>query len=134
MLSYRFSGNIKVTVKLFEQPFQTDKTGYLDVAEVFKLEHYVAVVRREYVESYEKRNPPSIPLTQMKKALRGKTSAEKSPRHVIQGAFDWPSASISLVFSVFIVQNLSWTMKPSEFCGARTAANAGSTTTSSWPS
>lgn len=52
------------------KPFQTDKTGYLDVAEVFKLEHYVAVVRREYVESYEKRNPPSIPLTQMKKALR----------------------------------------------------------------
>ncbi|XP_070768776.1 sorcin-like [Enoplosus armatus] len=46
-----------------------DKTGDLDVVEVFKLEHYVAVIRREYVESYESRNPPSVTQVQMKKAL-----------------------------------------------------------------
>ncbi|XP_075322633.1 penta-EF hand domain-containing protein 1-like [Odontesthes bonariensis] len=46
-----------------------DKTGDLDVVEWFKLEHYVAVVRREYVESYESSNPTSDTQTQMKKAL-----------------------------------------------------------------
>ncbi|XP_037309951.2 uncharacterized protein LOC119197600 [Pungitius pungitius] len=58
------------TARLLLTLMDADKTGYLDTVEVFKLEHYVAVVRREYLESYEKRNPPSIPLTQMKKALR----------------------------------------------------------------
>lgn len=59
----------------FNQLFQTDKSGDLDVVEVFKLEHYVAVARREYVESYERRNPASITQTQMKKTLsvRGNT-------------------------------------------------------------
>ncbi|XP_072249868.1 sorcin-like [Leuresthes tenuis] len=46
-----------------------DKSGDLDVVELFKLEHYVAVVRREYVESYESSNPPSVTQTQMKRAL-----------------------------------------------------------------
>ncbi|XP_067456533.1 uncharacterized protein [Thunnus thynnus] len=46
-----------------------DKSGDLDVLEFFKLEHYVAVTRREYVESYEGRNPPSVTETQMKKSL-----------------------------------------------------------------
>ncbi|KAM8870326.1 uncharacterized protein AB9W97_017213 isoform 2-T2 [Spinachia spinachia] len=58
------------TARLLLTYMDADKTGYLDVVEVFKLEHYVAVVRREYVENYEKSNPPSIPLGQMKKALR----------------------------------------------------------------
>ncbi|KAK1894962.1 Frizzled-1 [Dissostichus eleginoides] len=46
-----------------------DRSGDLNVVEVFKMEHYVAVVRREYVESYESRNPPSVTQTQMKRAL-----------------------------------------------------------------
>nr|XP_020473008.1 uncharacterized protein LOC109970049 isoform X2 [Monopterus albus] len=46
-----------------------DKTGDLGVVEFFKLEHYVAIVRREYLESYESRTPPSVTQTQMKKAL-----------------------------------------------------------------
>lgn len=73
--------------QLLNQHFQADKTGDLNVVEVFKLEHHVAVLRREYVESYEGRNPPSVTKTQMKKALslRGKTScsltaAQKLPR------------------------------------------------------
>lgn len=53
----------------FNQHFQADKTGDLDVVEVFKLEHYVAAARREYVESYESMNPPSVTQTQMRKAL-----------------------------------------------------------------
>lgn len=59
----------------FNRHFQADKTGDLDVVEVFKLEHYVAAARREYVESYESMNPPSVTQTQMKKALsaRGNT-------------------------------------------------------------
>ncbi|XP_054476925.1 uncharacterized protein LOC129109032 [Anoplopoma fimbria] len=57
------------TARLLLTLMDADKTGDLDVVEVFKLEHYVAVLRREYVESYEKRNPPSVIKTQMKKAL-----------------------------------------------------------------
>lgn len=49
--------------------FQADGSGDLDVVEVFKLEHYVAVVRREYVENYERRNPPAVTQNQMKKIL-----------------------------------------------------------------
>lgn len=55
--------------KLFNQHFQADKSRDVDVAEFFRLEHYVAITRREYVESYESRNPPSVTQTQMKKAL-----------------------------------------------------------------
>lgn len=49
--------------------FQADKSGDLDLAEVFKLEHFVSVVRREYVESYESGIPPTVTQTQMKKAI-----------------------------------------------------------------
>ncbi|XP_042354170.1 atrial natriuretic peptide-converting enzyme-like [Plectropomus leopardus] len=46
-----------------------DKTGDLNVVELFNLEHYVAAVRREYVESYERRTPPAVTQAQMKKIL-----------------------------------------------------------------
>ncbi|KAK5614958.1 hypothetical protein CRENBAI_008351 [Crenichthys baileyi] len=46
-----------------------DKTGNLDVVEFFKLEHYVAVIRREYVENYESRTQSAVTKTQMKKAI-----------------------------------------------------------------
>ncbi|XP_029307717.1 uncharacterized protein LOC115021411 [Cottoperca gobio] len=58
-----------MTARLLLTLMDADRTGDLDVVEVFKLEHYVAVVRREYVESYESRTPPSVTQTQMKKAL-----------------------------------------------------------------
>lgn len=57
------------TAHLLLTLMDADKTGDLDVVEVFKLETYVAVLRREYVESYETRTPPSVTQTQMKKAL-----------------------------------------------------------------
>ncbi|XP_056296243.1 uncharacterized protein LOC130210238 [Pseudoliparis swirei] len=57
------------TARLLLTLMDADKTGDLNVVEVFKLEHHVAVLRREYVESYEGRNPPSVTKTQMKKAL-----------------------------------------------------------------
>ncbi|KAM4736056.1 uncharacterized protein FYW61_006353 isoform 2-T2 [Anableps anableps] len=47
----------------------TDKTGDLDVVEFFKLEHYIASVRREYVENYDSRTPSVVTQTQMKKAV-----------------------------------------------------------------
>ncbi|XP_069034604.1 atrial natriuretic peptide-converting enzyme-like [Embiotoca jacksoni] len=46
-----------------------DKSGDLDVVEFFKLEHYVAVIRREYVGSYESSSPPSVTQNQMKRAM-----------------------------------------------------------------
>ncbi|XP_070821650.1 uncharacterized protein [Chaetodon trifascialis] len=57
------------TARLLLLLMDADKSGDLDVVELFKLEHYVAVARREYVESYERRNPPAITQTQMKKTL-----------------------------------------------------------------
>ncbi|KAE8289301.1 Frizzled-1 [Larimichthys crocea] len=55
------------TAHLLLTLMDADKTGDLDVVEVFKLEHYVAAARREYVESYESMNPPSVTQTQMKR-------------------------------------------------------------------
>ncbi|XP_071401879.1 uncharacterized protein [Centroberyx affinis] len=46
-----------------------DKSGNLDVMEFSKLEHYVGVTRREYLESYDWRNPGSVTEVQIKKAL-----------------------------------------------------------------
>ncbi|KAM6909968.1 sorcin-like [Xenentodon cancila] len=57
------------TARLLLVHVDEDKTADLDVVEFFKLEHYVAVIRREYVESYESRNPPAVTETQMKKAV-----------------------------------------------------------------
>lgn len=60
---------------LFNQHFQADQSGDLDVVEFFKLERFVGAIRREYVESYGSRNQPSVTENQMKKALvaRGMT-------------------------------------------------------------
>ncbi|AWP15819.1 frizzled -like 1 [Scophthalmus maximus] len=57
------------TARLLLTLMDADKTRDLDVVEFFKLEHYVAVIRREYVESYERTNPSSVTQTQMKRAL-----------------------------------------------------------------
>ncbi|CAB1445907.1 unnamed protein product [Pleuronectes platessa] len=57
------------TARLLLTLMDADHTGDLDVLELFKLEHYVAIIRREYVESYESRNPSSVTQTQMEKAL-----------------------------------------------------------------
>ncbi|XP_068425090.1 uncharacterized protein [Clinocottus analis] len=57
------------TARLLLTLMDVDKSRDLDVVEVFKLEHHVAVLRREYVESYEGRSPPVVTQTQMKKAL-----------------------------------------------------------------
>ncbi|XP_029360766.1 uncharacterized protein LOC115045294 [Echeneis naucrates] len=57
------------TARLLLVLMDADKTGDLNVLEFFKLQHYVAVVRREYVESYESMNPNSVTKTQMRKAL-----------------------------------------------------------------
>lgn len=53
----------------FNWHFQADKTGDLDVVEFFKLEHYVAAIRREYVGNYESRGPSAVTQTQMKKVV-----------------------------------------------------------------
>ncbi|KAK5891714.1 hypothetical protein CesoFtcFv8_012164 [Champsocephalus esox] len=57
------------TARLLLTLMDADRSGDLNVVEVFKMEHYAALVRREYVESYESRNPPSVPQSQMKMAL-----------------------------------------------------------------
>ncbi|CAN9514450.1 unnamed protein product [Ophioblennius macclurei] len=46
-----------------------DNTEDLDPVEFFKLEHFVAKIRREYVESYESRNPPSVTSNQLKNTI-----------------------------------------------------------------
>lgn len=63
------------------QNFQADKSGDLDLTEVFKLEHFVSAVRREYVESYESRVPPSVTQKQLKRAI----SARGNNSTAIQG-------------------------------------------------
>ncbi|XP_023144140.2 uncharacterized protein LOC111580566 isoform X2 [Amphiprion ocellaris] len=57
------------TAQLLLTLVDTDKTRDLTAVEFFKLGHYVAAIRREYVESYESRNPPAVTETQMKKSL-----------------------------------------------------------------
>ncbi|TKS82594.1 Frizzled-7 [Collichthys lucidus] len=69
LMDVSFATRISLLVHLICTNFQADKTGDLDAVEVFKLEHYVAAARREYVESYESMNPPSVTQTQMKKVL-----------------------------------------------------------------
>lgn len=66
------------------QTFQADKSGDLDLTEVFKLEKFVSAVRREYVESYESRIPPSVTRKQLKKAIsaRGNNHTAAQRRHV----------------------------------------------------
>ncbi|KAM9852643.1 uncharacterized protein ACBR49_005704 [Aulostomus maculatus] len=60
------------TARLLVTLADADKTNDLDVVEVFKMEHYVAATRREYMETYERGNPPSVTQTQMKKTLSGR--------------------------------------------------------------
>lgn len=55
--------------------FQGDKSEDLNVVEVFNLEHYVAVTRREYVESYQGGISPTVTETQMKEALSVRSNA-----------------------------------------------------------
>ncbi|XP_072769154.1 uncharacterized protein [Nerophis lumbriciformis] len=57
------------TARMLVKLADADKSGDLDVVEFFKLEHYVAVTRREYVESYERETPPSVRRAQMMKAV-----------------------------------------------------------------
>ncbi|KAG7214249.1 hypothetical protein INR49_023225 [Caranx melampygus] len=57
------------TARLLLVLMDVDHSRDLDTLEAFKLEHYVAVVRREYVEKYERRHPPSVSQTQLKAAL-----------------------------------------------------------------
>ncbi|XP_061771405.1 atrial natriuretic peptide-converting enzyme-like isoform X2 [Nerophis ophidion] len=57
------------TARMLVKLADADKSGDLDVVEFFKLEHYVAVTRREYVESYERETPPSVKHSQMMRAV-----------------------------------------------------------------
>ncbi|XP_041842719.1 atrial natriuretic peptide-converting enzyme-like [Melanotaenia boesemani] len=57
------------TARLLLILMDADKTGDLNVVELFKLEHYVAIIRRDYVEKYESTNPPAVTQTQMKKTF-----------------------------------------------------------------
>lgn len=64
-------------VIVFNQNVQADKSGDLDTVEVFKLEHYVAVVRREYMESYDRRTSPYMTQAQTKKAVSSHSTASR---------------------------------------------------------
>lgn len=72
------------------QNIQADKSGDLDSMEVFKLEHFVSVVRREYVESYESGIPPSVMERQLKKAIsaRGSNHTAIQGRHILSVSRD----------------------------------------------
>ncbi|XP_074540338.1 uncharacterized protein LOC141801260 [Halichoeres trimaculatus] len=68
---YSIRGNSPTlrTARLLVALMDTDKSEDLNTVEVFKMEHYVASVRREYLENYEKRNPPAVTQSQLKRAL-----------------------------------------------------------------
>ncbi|XP_019719425.1 atrial natriuretic peptide-converting enzyme-like [Hippocampus comes] len=57
------------TARLLVTLADADKSGDLDVAEFFQLDHYVAAARRDYLDSYEKRQPPSFTQANMNEAL-----------------------------------------------------------------
>ncbi|XP_013880017.1 uncharacterized protein LOC106529207 [Austrofundulus limnaeus] len=57
------------TARLLLILMDADKTGDLDAVEFFRLEHYVAVIRREYVENYESSTPSTVIQANMKKAV-----------------------------------------------------------------
>ncbi|KAJ0000551.1 hypothetical protein NQD34_012393 [Periophthalmus magnuspinnatus] len=46
-----------------------DRSGGLNSVEYFNMEHFVATVRREYVELNQGRTPPAVPQDQLQKAL-----------------------------------------------------------------
>nr|XP_015805444.2 uncharacterized protein LOC107379270 [Nothobranchius furzeri] len=57
------------TARLLLTLMDADKTGDLDVVEFFKLEHHVAVIRREYVGNYNSRDPNAVTKPQLMKAV-----------------------------------------------------------------
>lgn len=67
--------------------------------EVFKLEHYAATLRREYVESYESRNPPSVSRAQMRKALT--EHGECSSLSLLFEAWHWNIPKLPLTRAVW---------------------------------
>ncbi|RVE63076.1 hypothetical protein OJAV_G00163260 [Oryzias javanicus] len=56
------------TAQLLTVLMDRNKSGDLDAMEFFKLEHFVATIRREYAENYDRRNP-AVTKIQMKKAI-----------------------------------------------------------------
>ncbi|XP_061631281.1 uncharacterized protein LOC133478967 isoform X1 [Phyllopteryx taeniolatus] len=57
------------TARLLLTLADADKSGELDMVEFFRLDHYVAAARREYVDSYERKHPPSFTQAHMEEAL-----------------------------------------------------------------
>ncbi|XP_077382428.1 uncharacterized protein LOC144021973 [Festucalex cinctus] len=57
------------TARLLLTLADADKSGDLDAVEFFKLDHYVAAARREYVDSYERKLPASFTQANMNEAL-----------------------------------------------------------------
>ena len=58
----------------FPQRLQADRSGGLSSVEYFNMEHFVASVRREYVEINQGRTPPAVNEYKLQTALfrRGK--------------------------------------------------------------
>ncbi|XP_057690735.1 atrial natriuretic peptide-converting enzyme-like isoform X2 [Corythoichthys intestinalis] len=57
------------TARLLLKLADADQSGDLDMLEYFKLDHYVAAARREYVDTYERRQPHSFTQANMNEAL-----------------------------------------------------------------
>lgn len=72
---------------------QEDNSEELETVEVFKVEHYAAALRREYVESYESRNPPFVSRAQLKKSLSDQ--GECSPRSLWSEAGRWKVTQVN---------------------------------------
>ncbi|KAM8825952.1 uncharacterized protein ACB058_019405 [Synchiropus picturatus] len=58
------------TARLLLTLVDEDGSGDVSVLEFFRLEHFVAASRREYMEQYERRSPPSLSREQMQKLLQ----------------------------------------------------------------
>lgn len=86
---------VAILPRIFFKPSpQEDNSGELETVEVFKLEHYAAALRREYVESYESRDPPSVSRAQMKKSMTER--GECSPLSLLFEACRWKITQLHL--------------------------------------
>lgn len=118
------------------------------MVEFYKLEHYAAVIRREYVENYDSRTQSAVTQAQMKKAVAahgGKlyvyykiivTLLKKKPIFAHINVLHFTLLLLydryCIIFTCIFMQILIWMMKASELCGLNTAPTVGSTMIIMW--
>lgn len=119
------------------------------MVEFFKLEHYAAVIRREYVENYDSRTQSTVTQAQMKKAVAAHgvklyvyynviLTLLKKKKHIcsyqckLHYILHLLYDRYCIIFTCIFMQILIWMRTASELCGLNTAPMVGSTMINMW--